>query len=174
MGIPIHVSYADTQVPIGQGQTISAPSLHATCLELLEPRAVPGASALDLGAGQHRDLQQQRQAQAQAQADRMSILRLHNFELFHGNALEPDDLAAAAAGGLFDAIHVGAAARSVPEAFVALLKPGGRMVLPVGPPAGMQMLTVVDKATDGSGITVSPIRDVKLAPLLPPYAERPL
>jgi protein-L-isoaspartate(D-aspartate) O-methyltransferase len=32
----------------------------------------------------------------------------------------------------FDAIHVGAAAAQLPPALVALLKPGGRMIIPVG------------------------------------------
>lgn len=41
----------DMQIPIGQGQHISAPSMHAVCLELLEQHLAPGARALDVGTG---------------------------------------------------------------------------------------------------------------------------
>jgi hypothetical protein len=41
----------DCPVPIGYGQTISAPHMHATCLELLEPQLRPGARVLDVGSG---------------------------------------------------------------------------------------------------------------------------
>lgn len=40
------VCMQDIPLPIGFGQTISAPHMHATCLELLESRLKPGA-ALD-------------------------------------------------------------------------------------------------------------------------------
>jgi protein-L-isoaspartate(D-aspartate) O-methyltransferase len=50
----------------------------------------------------------------------------------------------------FDAIHVGAAAASVPRALIDQLKNGGRMVIPVGPEGREQKLAVVDKKIDGS------------------------
>lgn len=48
-------------------------------------------------------------------------------------------LAAAAAGRQFDLVHVGAAVRQPPPELLALLRPGGRMVVAVGPPAAMQV-----------------------------------
>ncbi|GLC33843.1 hypothetical protein PLESTM_000125500 [Pleodorina starrii] len=216
MGIPAHVSYRDSQVPIGQGQTICAPSFHAVCLELLADHATPGAAVLDVGAGsgyltaclsllvgpegrvvaleRHERLVEQAgqglfrglapilgdvrpQGGAQGLASARSAgapLRLHNIQIFHGNVLDDAALAAVgAAGGPFDAIHVGATAREVPRGLTELLRPGGRLVLPVGPPVGMQGLMVVDKAADGS-LASSKVRDVKLPPLAPPNAERPL
>lgn len=47
----------------------------------------------------------------------------------------------------YDAIHVGAAASSIPPALVEQLKPGGRMVIPVGDL--FQDLVVVDKDLQG-------------------------
>ncbi|KAI8465693.1 MAG: protein-L-isoaspartate O-methyltransferase-domain-containing protein [Monoraphidium minutum] len=44
-------AYQDTPLPIGYGQTISAPHMHAICLELLERHLAPGARALDVGSG---------------------------------------------------------------------------------------------------------------------------
>ncbi|KAF8067254.1 pcmt [Scenedesmus sp. PABB004] len=44
-------AYADHPLAIGEGQTISAPHMHAICLELLERHLVPGARVLDVGSG---------------------------------------------------------------------------------------------------------------------------
>ena len=41
----------DTPMPIGNEQTISAPHMHAACLDLLADQLQPGASALDVGSG---------------------------------------------------------------------------------------------------------------------------
>lgn len=48
----------------------------------------------------------------------------------------------------YDAIHVGAAAAEIPPALIEQLKPGGRLVIPVG--NIFQDLQVVDKNADGS------------------------
>ena len=41
----------DHPVPIGYGETISAPHMHAEALRLLEDHCLPGASVLDVGSG---------------------------------------------------------------------------------------------------------------------------
>eukprot|EP00958_Prasinococcus_capsulatus_P001435 scaffold131_cov632-Prasinococcus_capsulatus_cf.AAC.3 len=52
-----------------------------------------------------------------------------------------------AAGGPYDAIHVGAAAPTLPRALVEQLSPGGRLVIPVG--EHQQELMLYDKQADG-------------------------
>lgn len=52
-------------------------------------------------------------------------------------------------GAPFHAIHVGAAAPEMPQNLVSALAPGGRLVVPVGPEGGAQVLMVVDKHGDG-------------------------
>lgn len=62
----------------------------------------------------------------------------------------------------YNAIHVGAAAESIPQALVDQLKAGGRMVIPVGDT--LQDLKVVDKKADGTvnEWTVTAVRYVPL------------
>ena len=52
--------------------------------------------------------------------------------------------------GPFDAILIKEALDHLPTPLLAQLKPGGRLVLPLGPLHGLQHLTVVHKGTDGS------------------------
>lgn len=52
--VPVGSSaYADTPLPIGYNATISAPHMHATCLQLLEDKLQPGMRALDVGSGSY-------------------------------------------------------------------------------------------------------------------------
>eukprot|EP00798_Chlamydomonas_sp_ICE-L_P001689 gene1689-33086_t len=72
-------------------------------------------------------------------------------------------------GAPFDCIHVGAAAPNIPRALTEQLKPGGRLLLPVGPEGGLQSLTIVDKLPDGK-LKISEAFGVTLALLLPAKA----
>lgn len=62
----------------------------------------------------------------------------------------------------YDAIHVGAAATEIPQALIDQLKPGGRLVIPVG--NVFQDLQVVDKNLDGS-ISIHSETSVRYVPL---------
>ena len=66
----------------------------------------------------------------------------------------------------FDSIVVTAAAPRVPQALVDQLKPGGRMVIPVGASFAAQELLVIEKRADGSveRKSVLPVRFVPLVP----------
>lgn len=44
--------YVDSPMPIGHNATISAPHMHAMCLELLKDKLQPGMHALDVGSGE--------------------------------------------------------------------------------------------------------------------------
>ena len=67
----------------------------------------------------------------------------------------------------FNAIHVGAAAASVPLALVAQLAPGGCMVVPIGEQYETQDLVRVDKSADGS-VVATPLYRVRYVPLVEP------
>lgn len=68
-------------------------------------------------------------------------------------------------GKTYDAIHVGAAAETVPDALVEALKPNGRMVIPVGKPGWGQQLMLLTKDADGK-VETKPLFGVAYVPLV--------
>ena len=74
----------------------------------------------------------------------------------------------------FDAIIVTAAAGHVPPPLVEQLKPGGRMIIPVGPVYSVQVLILVEKALDGSISTrqLLPVRFVPMTGIVQEGSQR--
>eukprot|EP00938_MAST-03A_sp_MAST-3A-sp1_P000855 g855.t1 len=68
----------------------------------------------------------------------------------------------------FDAIHVGAAAPTLPEKLVEQLRPGGRMIIPLG--VETQKIYAIDKARDGS-VKSTPLLGVRYIPLTTPEKQ---
>ncbi|RWS16168.1 Protein-L-isoaspartate(D-aspartate) O-methyltransferase-like protein [Dinothrombium tinctorium] len=50
----------------------------------------------------------------------------------------------------YDAIHVGAAAPTLPQQLIEQLKVGGRLIIPMGKEGGNQALEMIDKLADGT------------------------
>lgn len=64
-------------------------------------------------------------------------------------------------------IHVGAAAAKLPETLVQALRPGGRMVIPVGPENYVQVMQIVDKRPNGT-LEKRELMEVRYVPLTKP------
>ena len=175
------LAYADRPLPIGRGDvTISAPHMHASCIELM-PQIKPGAAVLDVGVGSgflaaafaelvgasgrvvgiDRDPALVRLAESNLRRHDAALLDSGRVRLVAADGWQglPDD------EGPWDAIHVGAAAETVPEALVRQLKPSGRMLIPVGPDGGAQSLLQLDKQADSS-VQTTTLMGVRYVPLV--------
>eukprot|EP00252_Welwitschia_mirabilis_P024057 TRINITY_DN6999_c0_g1_i1.p1 TRINITY_DN6999_c0_g1~~TRINITY_DN6999_c0_g1_i1.p1 ORF type:complete len:216 (+),score=53.46 TRINITY_DN6999_c0_g1_i1:188-835(+) len=169
-------AYIDSPQPIGYSATISAPHMHAYCLDYLSEHLKPGMSALDIGSGSGYltaifALMVGESGRAVG-VEHVAALVERSIESIKkgpaGYLLEKGALSIHVGDGKkgfpekapYDAIHVGAAAADVPQALVDQLKPGGRMVIPV-----VDSLMIIDKHLDGT-IHKQSVMDVRYVPLV--------
>ncbi|MDP1653533.1 MAG: protein-L-isoaspartate O-methyltransferase [Rhodocyclaceae bacterium] len=184
-------AYANRPLPIGHGQTISQPYIVAVMTDLLKvgaggtasagtPRESGTASAgapresgtaLEIGTGSGYQAAvlaelgvkvwsiEIVEPLAKEATERLRRLGYANVATKFGDGYHgwPEH-------GPFDAIVVTAAASHVPPPLVRQLKPGGRMVIPVGASFQTQQLLLVEKRADGTVSTrqMMPVRFVPL------------
>ncbi|CAO2211791.1 unnamed protein product [Urochloa humidicola] len=176
--------YFDSPMSIGYNATISAPHMHAACLELLEKNLQPGMRALDVGSGTG----YLTACFALMVGSEGRVVGVEHIPELVATSIENIKKSAAAPqlndGSLsihiadgregwpelapYDAIHVGAAAPQIPKALIEQLKPGGRMVIPVG--TVFQELKVVDKKLDGT-VSIKDETSVRYVPLTSKEAQ---
>ena len=153
-GQNVDLAYIDRPLPIGHDQTISQPYIVAFMTELLETG--PDQVVLEIGTG----------SGYQAAVLAELVRRVYTIEIVEPLAKEAvrtldelnyDHVSVRAGDGYlgwpevapFDRIIVTAAPDHLPQPLIDQLKPGGRMVLPVGPVWSTQSLTLVTKDVDG-------------------------
>jgi protein-L-isoaspartate(D-aspartate) O-methyltransferase len=147
-------AYENHPLPIGLGQTISQPYIVGYMTEVVRPR--PGMRILEVGTGSGYQAAvlaatgaevytiEIFRALADAARTRLARLGYNNVSVRHGDGHDgwPEKAP-------FDAIVVTAAASHIPPALPRQLKPGGRMVIPVGSVYGAQYLILVEKDAKG-------------------------
>jgi protein-L-isoaspartate(D-aspartate) O-methyltransferase len=162
-------AYDNRPLPIGYGQTISQPYIVALMTHLIAPRADDVVLEIGTGSGY------------QAAILSRLVDRVYSMEIIEPLA----EQAAARLGRLgfdnvtvkvgdgyygwkehapFDAIVVTAAASHVPPPLLEQLRPGGRLIIPVGGRFMTQQLLLIEKKDDGEVITRQ-IAAVRFVPL---------
>jgi protein-L-isoaspartate(D-aspartate) O-methyltransferase len=168
----ILAAYQDTPLPIGFDKTVSQPFIGALMIDLLDIE--PGEEVLEVGTG----FGYQAALMAELGARVRSVEIVEEFAAEARQrlaALGHDDVAIRVGDGSrgweehapFDKILVTAAAPSPPAALVEQLRPGGRMVIPLGG-KDVQQLSLVDKKLDSSldVRAIMPVRFTQLETLI--------
>jgi len=162
-------AYRNRPLPIGFGQTISQPYIVALMTDLMNVR--PEHTVLEIGTGsgyQAAILAELVQTVCTIEIieplARQAEERLRGLGYARTRARIGDGYYGWEECGPFDAIIVTAAASHVPPPLIRQLKPGGRMVIPVGAPFLTQHLMLVEKNRDG-GIVTRQVLPVQFVPL---------
>jgi protein-L-isoaspartate(D-aspartate) O-methyltransferase len=141
-------------LPIGHSQTISQPYIVALMTDLLNPDKDDVILEIGTGSGYQTAVLsclvkkvysvEFIKALSDAAAARLKNIGYHNIETCVGNGHKgwPENAP-------YDGIIVTAAATHIPQALVEQLKPGGRLVIPVGLPGYHQELMLIEKDQNG-------------------------
>lgn len=158
-------AYADGALPIGSGQTISQPRLVARMLEALRLR--PGMRVLDVGCGSGYAAALLADLVAPGGAvvavERIAGLVAPARARLAGRAVavhHADGAGGWPGGAPYDAIHVAAVAAAVPAALLAQLRPGGRLVIPLGAGDAQELWL----CADGGRASLGPVSFVPFLP----------
>ena len=164
------VAYADRPQGIGHGQTISQPYMVAVMTELLDLGVDDRVLEIGAGSGYQSAVLAEVAgavysvetipALARAAADRLAALGYDTVSLRRGDGfLGWPEVAP------FDAVMVTAAPETIPDALIEQLKPGGRMIIPIGRQHGPQTLIRGVKTADGA-LDTQKILPVSFVPMV--------
>ena len=148
------LAYLNGPLPIGEGQTISQPYIVALMTDLLVPQPEDVVLEVGTGSGYQAAILSRLVSQvysieiidslAAAAGERLRRLGYTNVEVRAG-----DGYLGWPEHAPFDSIIVTAAVPEIPAPLVEQLRPGGRLVTPVGQPFGAQELILLEKTADG-------------------------
>ncbi|MCU7892388.1 MAG: protein-L-isoaspartate(D-aspartate) O-methyltransferase [Candidatus Thiodiazotropha sp. (ex Ustalcina ferruginea)] len=170
--VPIEIrnqAYQNRPLPIGYGQTISQPYIVAIMTDLIGPKAEHKALEIGTGSGYQAavlsllvdkvfsmEIVEPLGKQAQKRLIRLGYQNIETTiaDGYHGWE----------SNAPFDIIIVTAAASHIPPPLITQLKPGGKMIIPVGSRFMTQQLLLVEKNPEEK-VTVRQILPVRFVPL---------
>jgi protein-L-isoaspartate(D-aspartate) O-methyltransferase len=163
-----HRAYEDSALPIGSGQTISQPSIHALYLDVLKLTGKERVLEIGTGSGFQTALLARLAAQVftiervAALMDRAKdVLRAQQVN--NVSFLVGDGTIGWREYGPYDAILVGAGSPTVPQPLVEQLAIGGRLLCPVGDRTKQEVVLVT---RDHSGVRTTVVTDARFVPLV--------
>jgi protein-L-isoaspartate(D-aspartate) O-methyltransferase len=162
-------AYENRPLPIGYGQTISQPYIVAIMTDLLKPKKTDRVLEVGTGSGYQAAILAELvdsvytieivKELAEQAADHLKKSGYNTVHTRTGDGYYGWETEAP-----FDGIVVTAVASHIPPPLIKQLKPGGRMVIPVGGQFMTQYLMLVTKEVDGK-ITTRQILPVRFVPL---------
>jgi protein-L-isoaspartate(D-aspartate) O-methyltransferase len=162
-------AYDNGPLPIGHGQTISQPYIVALMSELLQVNE--GDSVLEIGTGSgyqtavlSRMVREVYSVEIVEALGQLAHARLQQLGINNVETRIGDGYQGWVEHAPYDGIIVTAAAPQVPPPLLEQLKPGARLVIPVGDSFMGQQLVVLEKGHDGE-ITETPVLPVAFVPL---------
>ena len=156
--------YQNRAQQIGCNVVISAPLLHAYCLEALENYLIEGSTVLDIGFGSgYLTVAMSKMMNNKGTVIGIEHIKtlydfgLSNINKHHKNLIENKNIELVLGDGRlgyknrapYKCIHVGAASEQVPKEILEQLALGGRLVMPLGPPNN-QYIYCIDKDLKGN------------------------
>ena len=162
-----HRAYEDAPLPIGHGQTISQPSVHARFLALLKLTGRERVLEIGTGSGFQAALLT-RLAASVFSIERIAALAEQARECLRASGIEQviqrvgDGTLGWPEFAPFDAILVGAASPEIPVPLTEQLAVGGQLLVPVGDKQGQALVRVVRTADGFRQERLDPMRFVPL------------
>jgi protein-L-isoaspartate(D-aspartate) O-methyltransferase len=165
-----YVAYDDSPLPIEAGQTISQPYIVALMIEAAEIGAEDVVLEIGAGSGYAAAVIGQiakcvvaierHHALVEIAAGRMKRLGYDNVRIVEGDGTQgfPEEAP-------FDAILAAASGSHVPDELLTQLKPGGRLVMPLGDPGSIQNLVKLTRWADGT-VSQEELGAVRFVPLI--------
>ena len=162
-----HRAYEDSALPIGSGQTISQPSVHARYLQLLKLSGHETVLEIGTGSGYQTALLSHLSARVfsiervpellERARDAIEACGARNVSLMLG-----DGTLGWRQHAPYDAILVSAAAPEVPRPLLEQLAEGGRLIVPIGDMEEQMLAMVTRKGDFFERRDIAPVRFVPL------------
>jgi protein-L-isoaspartate(D-aspartate) O-methyltransferase len=162
-----HRAYEDAPLPIGSGQTISQPSIHARYLELLQLKGQERVLEIGTGSGYQTVLLSHLVAQVFTIERIAALYTMARDAIARAGAKNVSMLLGDGTVGWreyapYDGILVSAGGPGVPQPLVEQLAEGGRMLVPVGPMEEQTLKLVIRRGASVETRDVAPVRFVPL------------
>ena len=162
-----HRAYEDSALPIGNGQTISQPSIHARYLELLKLKGNERVLEIGTGSGYQTALLAELASQVFS-IERIAALLdsarevIRKLEIRNVSFLLGDGTLGWRQYAPYDAILVGAGAPAVPSTYHEQLAEGGRILIPLGDREEQTLFMYTRRGDKLEEMEIAPVRFVPL------------